>query len=391
MNWDSIVAILALIAASAALFLCFLILRRMKRAHKHLRKVIRNISPTTLQSILGTVGEPDSGPAYVVYNPTKEANWEELRKYLLEASVAASLPEPVWLETTAEDPGPGQTRKAIAAGASVVIAAGGDGTVRAVAEELAGTNTPLGLLPVGTGNLLARNLDLPLNSPRDMASIALTGSTRPIDVGWIEIADNLHDERLVQWARKEELKLAKPGKYAFIVISGMGFDADVMDSTSSSLKDKVGWLAYVSAGMKNLFADKMHVAIHLGDSGKRINTEARSVMLMNCGELTGGIVLDPNVDPSDSWLELAVLNIKGGVFGWVDLVRRVLAKNLGVRDRSWLPENSVAGDLDTLRVRTCTVHTGTLQAVQIDGDVLGYTNKLSVSLDPGALHVRVRK
>ncbi|XCB29214.1 diacylglycerol kinase family protein [Arcanobacterium hippocoleae] len=355
-----------------------------------MQKAIRNISPHLLEA----VGQHDwqkSGPAYVVYNPTKEADWDLLRKYLRDAAMAASLPEPVWLETTAEDPGPGQTREALKAGASVVIAAGGDGTVRAVAEVLAGTETPLGLLPVGTGNLLARNLDFPLQSAKDLASIALTGSVKAIDVAWLEIDDSAVDSALLQQAKAAELQAVTPGKYAFVVIGGMGFDADVMDSTNSALKKKVGWLAYVSAGMKNLFAEKMRVEIHPGDSGKRINTEARSVMFMNCGELTGGIVLEPNADPADSWLELTVLDIKGGVLGWIDLVHTIMAKNMGFSERSLIPINSVVGDLDTRRVRTCTVKADSLQAVQLDGDVLGYAKEFSVSLDPGALNVRVRK
>ena len=390
MNWELTIAIVALFAAVIAVFLGAKTSRRLKRRNVQLRKAIRNISPTALTET-GGENEHPKGPAYVIYNPTKEADWETLQKYLREAAVSASLPEPVWLETTEEDPGPGQTRKALAAGASVVIAAGGDGTVRAVGAELAGTGTPLGLLPVGTGNLLARNLNLPLQSAKDMASIALTGSDKSIDVAWLEVGESVKDPALQTQARAAEVELAELGKYGFLVIGGMGFDADVMDSTSSKLKDKVGWLAYVSAGMKNLFAEKMHVEIYPGDSGKRISADARSVMFMNCGELTGGIVLEPNADPSDSWLELTVLDIKGGVLGWIDLVRRVVAKNIGMSGRSLIKLDSVVGDLDTRRVRTCTVKASTLQAVQIDGDVLGYADELAVSLDPGALNVRVRK
>lgn len=390
MNWELTIAIFAFIAALAAILLYIKISRRVKRMNVQLRKAIRNISPNALAEA-GVEVENPTGPAYVIYNPTKEADWDALRKYLHEAAVSASLPEPVWLETTEEDPGPGQTRKALAAGASVVIAAGGDGTVRAVGTELAGSGTPLGLLPVGTGNLLARNLNLPLQSAKDMASIALTGSNKLIDVAWLEISDKIKNPDLAAQAREAEVELAEPGKYGFLVIGGMGFDADVMDSTSSKLKEKVGWLAYVSAGMKNLFAEKMHIEICPGDSGKRVTTDARSVMFMNCGELTGGIVLEPNADPSDSWLELTVLDIKGGVLGWIDLVRRVVAKNIGMSERSLIKMDSVVGDLDTRRVRTCAVKASSLQAVQIDGDVLGYANELSVRLDPSALNVRVRK
>lgn len=122
-----------------------------------------------------------------MYNPTKNADFDYLKTTLARIAADAALPEPVWLPTTADDPGAGQTRQALEMGASVVIAAGGDGTVRNVGEVLAGTGTPLGLLPVGTGNLLARNLSLPFASPHRMALIALTGRESAIDVGWLKI------------------------------------------------------------------------------------------------------------------------------------------------------------------------------------------------------------
>lgn len=389
MRLELFISILALSAAIIALILNFSLLTQMKRTNNQLRKAIRNISPVAFQNS-ETATASAQGPAYVVYNPTKNADWDSLRKYLHDAAMAASLPTPIWLETSLEDPGPGQTRQAIKAGASVVIAAGGDGTVRAVAEELAGTNIPLGLLPVGTGNLLARNLDLPLNSAKDMASIALTGNTKAVDVAWLKVDESSQNVTLVEKARKINLPLVPSGKYAFLVIGGMGFDADVMDSTNSKLKAKFGWLAYVGAGLKNLFSEKMHLEICPGDSGKHLKTDARSVMFLNCGELTGGIVLEKNADPTDSWLELTVLDTKGGIFGWIDLVRKVTAKNIGLTENAMLPLKSVLSDLDTRRVRTCSVKADSLQAVQIDGDVLGYANEFSVSLDAGALCVRVR-
>ena len=88
------------------------------------------------------------------------------------------LPQPMWLYTTEDDPGHGAAREAIEAGADVVVAIGGDGTVRAIAAELAGTEVPLAIIPMGTGNLFARNLDLPLGNTPALLRIALEGERR---------------------------------------------------------------------------------------------------------------------------------------------------------------------------------------------------------------------
>ncbi|HTD77323.1 MAG TPA: diacylglycerol kinase family protein, partial [Chloroflexota bacterium] len=101
---------------------------------------------------------------------------------------------PLWLETTVEDPGGGQARSALAAGAEVVLACGGDGTIRHVAHVLAGSGTPLGLVPTGTANLLARNLAMVLDDPAQATRIALSGTNRALDIGrvflmgsWIQL------------------------------------------------------------------------------------------------------------------------------------------------------------------------------------------------------------
>src|SRR5690606_1059326 len=112
---------------------------------------------------------------------------DELRAAVAEAEREAGWAESLWLETTVDDPGTGQARDAAAQGAEVVLAAGGDGTVRAVAEGLRGSDVALALLPSGTGNLLARNLDLTLNHLAESVTTAFTGKDRAIDLGVAEL------------------------------------------------------------------------------------------------------------------------------------------------------------------------------------------------------------
>src|SRR5690242_6000300 len=123
--------------------------------------------------------EPEDRPlAAVVVNPVKI---DELsREDIAAVCVQLGWAPPLWLPTTPEDPGTGQACEAVARGADVVIACGGDGTVRAVAQALASTGVAMGLVPTGTGNLLARTLRIPLEVGA-AARVALTGDDRAID------------------------------------------------------------------------------------------------------------------------------------------------------------------------------------------------------------------
>ena len=107
-------------------------------------------------------GADDAALACVIVNPSKPAVTADFRRRLARALRSAGYRGPVWLDTTVAEPGATQARLAVASGARLVIAVGGDGTVRAVAAGLAGTDVELGVVPLGTANLAARNLGLPV-------------------------------------------------------------------------------------------------------------------------------------------------------------------------------------------------------------------------------------
>lgn len=120
--------------------------------------------------------------AAVVANPIRYEDREKFRDLVRAAMSGHGWDQPLWLETTVDDPGTGQAREAIAAGVDLVLASGGDGTITACAAAVAGSGIPLAVLPIGTGNLLARNLGLPLELDEALA-VALTGTNRQLDVG----------------------------------------------------------------------------------------------------------------------------------------------------------------------------------------------------------------
>src|SRR4051812_3339427 len=196
--------------------------------------------------------------AAVVINPAKSVG-PALKGAIFRLCETQGWAEPLWFETTVEDPGAGQAREALEAGVDVVIAAGGDGTVRCVAEVLAGTGTPMGLVPLGTGNLLARNLGVDITDPVSACFDVLNGSDRSVDVVKATL-DRSDDEQV------------------FLVMAGLGYDAAIMADTVDVLKDRMGWLAYVEAGIRKLPGKPVKATISV-DGGHPVHRRVRSVMI----------------------------------------------------------------------------------------------------------------
>lgn len=299
--------------------------------------------------------EPEDRPlAAVVANPTKVES--DTRDVITRLCVELGWAEPLWIETTVDDPGTGQARKAVEQGVDVVMACGGDGTVRSVAEALAGTGVAMGLLPAGTGNLLARTLGTPLEMAA-AARVALTGDDRTIDIGRVRVdgADQEH---------------------AFLVMAGTGFDADVMGNTPEALKARVGPLAYVISGLRAMRGRRTKVTISI-DGGTPLRRRTRTVLVGNSGTLLGGLVLMPQAEVDDGVLDIVNLAPKG-IPGWVAVAARVISRKRRGHSR-----------VEHWTAREVVITAEDPQASQIDGDPIGDVTEMAIRVDPGALIVRV--
>ncbi|SCL22671.1 Diacylglycerol kinase family enzyme [Micromonospora rhizosphaerae] len=281
----------------------------------------------------------------VVVNPVKVADLDELRRTVDGALTAAGWPEPMWFETTVEETGRRQTEEAVKAGVDVVFACGGDGTVMSCVSGLVGTGVALAVLPQGTGNLLAANLGLS-NDLGAGLEVAIERGRRLLDVGAVE------------------------DRY-FTVMAGMGFDAQMLHSTSETTKARIGWPAYIVGAVKHLRDRPMRVSIRI-DGQPPVRRRARSVLIANVGRLQGGLPLLTDAEPDDGWLDVAVLTPRTLVhwlaMGWA-LLRR----------RGSVPR------MEVFRGRKVEIVSNRTQPRELDGDVIEPGRALKAEIRPESL------
>ncbi len=293
--------------------------------------------------------------AAVIYNPIK-VDLDAIRAVVDQEQRAAGWGETLWLPTSEDDPGQGPAVKATNAGVAVVIAAGGDGTVRAVAEGLRDSGIPLALLPSGTGNLLARNLDLTLDDLDHSIHTAFTGADRPIDLGIIEI-DRAGGES---------------SEHAFLVMAGCGLDAKMIANTDDDLKKKAGWLAYAQA-IGTTLRDKNELRFHYSlDKGQKRRIRAHTIIIGNCGTLPANIMLIPDAAVDDGKFDILLLRPEGFI-GWVQIFTKVLWEN-GVLRRTKAGRALMTKEVNSLRYvkgEDLNVTLEQPEEIELDGDGFG--------------------
>jgi YegS/Rv2252/BmrU family lipid kinase len=283
--------------------------------------------------------------AAVIVNPTKLNDEEAFRKSVCRVMDDHGWDEPLWLETTPEDPGLGQAKSAVSAGAGLVLACGGDGTVTACAEGVAGTGVPLAIIPMGTGNLLARNVGLPMGLDEALA-VAFGGVQHPIDAGRVDGT-------------------------MFVVMAGVGLDARMLDGTSDPVKKRLGWFAYAISAIRHLGDRPMRVTVSV-DGGRRRRMRASALVIGNVGWLRGGLPLLPDARPDDGLLDAVVL-LAGGLTGWLWVTADILLRR------------PAGGRIYRIQFTKLQVTLDHEQPWELDGEVMGSTRRLTIVAQPSAL------
>jgi YegS/Rv2252/BmrU family lipid kinase len=303
-----------------------------------------------------TTPVPTSRQLAVVLNPIKVEDAVAFRALVEQSAAVAGWGLPAWYATTIEDPGRSMAESAAISGAEMVIVCGGDGTVRTVCAELAGTGISVGIIPAGTGNLLARNLGIPLYFQAAI-DVALQGQDRAIDIVKVT-GDGIPDDQ------------------HFMVMAGMGFDAAIMEGANEQIKAKVGWLAYVVSGVRNIMFPAVRVEISV-DDGDWTRHRARTIVIGNVGHLQGGMPLLPDAAIDDGVLDVVLLH-PSRFLSWIPLAVRVLSRGRRTDDLV----NRMTGQTVSVRCHSDTPR-------QLDGDPIGAGRELRAECVHGRLLVRV--
>lgn len=253
-----------------------------------------------------------------------------------------------------------------------VLVIGGDGIVRDIAALIVGTPVQLAIIPSGTGNLLARNVHLPINDVRRAVRVAFTGKAVLIDGATLRI-DGPNGT----------------SEHFFCVMAGIGLDADMATGVSYQLKRRFGWLAYVAPIVRSILRNNHHSMSLTLDDRKPVAVRAHTAIIGNCGTLTANMLLLPDAQLTDGKLDVVVLNPKG-LPTWTRIWTRVtlagpMSKTAPGRQLYKVAPPISAlqyGQFTTLDLRLREAH-----AVQIDGDVIGRASKLRARVVPRSLYV----
>ncbi len=315
--------------------------------------LVFNVRTAALPSTKRTQA-PSGGLCAIIYNPTKIIDEASFRRHVGFELDQRGWEDALWLPTKAGDAGIAMANEARKRGADLVLVAGGDGTVRVVCAQLADSDIPVALIPAGTGNLLARNIGVPLDET-DALNLAFEGTPTKIDLVRIIVDDDESSEDY------------------FAVLAGIGFDAAMMDKTNEDLKKAVGSAAYVLSFAQEINAPP-HALVAKMDHQDTLRTNATLTIIGNVSSLQGGVELIPGADPTDGLMDLLVASPEG-LGGWARLAAKVFAKRAG-------------GDqAKIVQGRRLRLEVEEPIAYQLDGDTIGELTTLDAEVAPGALTV----
>jgi diacylglycerol kinase (ATP) len=299
--------------------------------------------------------QPQGARCAVIYNPTRVTDWPTFRRRVEYELRSRGWQPPMWLETSRTDPGRAMTQQAVAEEVDLVLGAGGDGTIRVICAGLAGTGIPFGLIPAGTGNLLARNLGIPLDENLAL-TVAFDGDEKGIDLIELQVDHEATDY--------------------FAVMAGIGIDAVIMQGANPDLKKAVGSAAYILSAARYANRPPIHVTVSVDDDPPR-RRRAHLVLIANVGFVTGNISLLPDARADDGILDVLIASPRS-FRDWLNVIIKVLTRHRRAEKQ-----------LERLQGHSVTITVDERDHYQLDGDTAGSCSTLSAEVHRSALRLRV--
>ncbi|MBO6003622.1 MAG: NAD(+)/NADH kinase [Aeriscardovia sp.] len=308
-----------------------------------------------------------------IINPSKpraQKVEEAVRSFFAERH----MQPPMFIETLLEKDGYACAKEALKKGAKVVVACGGDGTVRTVAGGLCGTGVPMGVVPIGTANLFAKNVGLPTDVAEALKVVVSHGSKR-IDMGSMRFLDSQNPDF----------------RHRFLLISGIGTDAEMIGLTNLSLKKYLGWGAYVLGGLKSIltpyYSGTISVKKEDGTTVRFSGVRFRSFLMGNCGKIPL-IDLMPGASYTDGILDFKLVDTRKGLLGWAELISGLFYQSKAKDPDGQVPLSD-AFDMEEIRGVGAELSLKEKAPVELDGDVVGKSARISVKVEKQALILRV--
>lgn len=310
------------------------------------------------------------GRTAVIYNPEKisEARLRKLYRKVTDKELFLIPTDPA---TGGFESG----KRAIELDMERIVVAGGDGTLRSVVEAVADHDVVIGILPIGTGNILARNLKLPVNNLESCAHRSLSKSEYQIDLGIAKVFD-IH---------------GISHEFYFTGIAGLGMDARLMAATDKKRKRQIGWIAYLEASMRFLPLKFERFEVVIDDQPPRV-LKSYSLLVGNAGWLPGAISMMPDARLDDSRLDMAAIGPRK-IWNWVDFISRVTWQNKVVRPlalgRRWLDATANVKTLENFKGKRISLTPKSPAPLQIDGDPLFEVTHAEFTLKPRGLRISI--
>ncbi len=269
---------------------------------------------------------------------------------LREVLAREGFPDPLWYEVAKSRKAPKWARRALADGAEVIFVWGGDGMVQRCIDAVAGTEAVLAILPAGTANLLAANLQVP-DDLAEAVRVGLHGDHRPLDTGSVN------------------------GEH-FAVMAGAGFDARMIKQADRGMKDRIGRAAYLYTGARNLSAGRVKAVIEV-DGRRFFKGRVSCVLAGNVGRILGGVEAFQGAQPDDGLLELGVVTA-GNPAQWARTLARVAAG-----------QAAKSPFVQVTRGRRFRVRFGRPFPYELDGGARPAVRKLQIKVHPRSVTICV--